>query len=327
MSWRSGLLGLVLGIGGSFLFTYSIAECGVSQRFANVLINVNSSTTSGNKVAEVGEKPLTVPQELQGVPWCRQAESKVQDGEYPACLVPPSKEIYRLARPTLKWYGQEGQDAAVWPLLEQVAKGFFIESGASVGERFSNTLAMEKTGNWTGLLVEPDPWNHELIAMLHRKAYLFKGCLSGTQNKETLWFRADRDPIHKNLGMDGHLVDKIPDNLLKDAAIAVTCLPLKNILESIGELHVDFWSLDIEGAEAPVLEATDFSAVKMGVVLIETNKGKQNTERIKNTMLKNGFQIWKVLRFDHIFVHPGYIREKGWKIPADDTRLADIMKM
>ena len=56
----------------------------------------------------------------------------------------------------------------------------------------------------------------------------------------------------------------------------------------------------------------------LGVVLIETDKGRQNTGRIQTA---NGFQICTVLKFDQVFVHPepGYIREKGWKIPADDA--------
>ena len=261
------------------------------------------------------------------VPSCRIAESKVEDGTYPACLSPPSKDLYRLRRPKDQWYSQEKQDEQVFPLLEQVTHGFFIESGASVGERFSNTLAYEKTGNWSGLLIEPDPWNHELILAMHRKSWLFKGCLSGSQEMEKLNFRADRSPKHGNFGMDGLLVKSIDGlNVGGDAGIEVTCAPLKDILESVGVFDVDFWSLDIEGAEGPVLEATDFSVVKVGVMTIEMNKGPKNNKRISDAMEKNGFEIWKVLKMDRIFVHPEYIDRKGWKLPEGDTKLADIMQ-
>ncbi|CAK8999612.1 Hypothetical protein SCF082_LOCUS6143 [Durusdinium trenchii] len=300
-----------------------------------------------NQTSIPAERPAVAAPESKElkVPWCRHAESKVQEGEYPACLVPPSKDLYRLAHPKNDWYSQDKQDQEVWPLLKGLTKGFFIESGASVGEAFSNTLALEKTGKWSGLLVEPDPWNHELIATLHRKAYLFKGCLSGTQSQETLWFKADRDKaLHGNFGMDGRLMDKPPEKETKqtlDAAIAVlcrfdalgwgwswmsvTCLPLKDILEAVGHLEVDFWSLDIEGAEGAVLEATDFSKVKVGVMTIEMNKGPVNNKKISDVMEKNGFVRWKVLKFDQIFVNPSYIRQKGWEIPADDAKLAEIM--
>ena len=45
------------------------------------------------------------------------------------------------------------------------------------------------------------------------------------------------------------------------------------MLAALGRSDVDFWSLDIEGAEGAVLEATDFEAVKVGVMTIEMNKG------------------------------------------------------
>lgn len=90
-------------------------------------------------------------------------------------------------------------------------------------------------------------------------------------------------------------------------------------------MEVDFWSLDIEGAEGAVLEATDFSKVKVGVMTIEMNKGPVNNKKISDVMEKNGFVRWKVLKFDQIFVNPSYIRQKGWEIPADDAKLAEIM--
>lgn len=93
----------------------------------------------------------------------------------------------------------------------------------------------------------------------------------------------------------------------------------------MGHLEVDFWSLDIEGAEGAVLEATDFSKVKVGVMTIEMNKGPVNNKKISDVMEKNGFVRWKVLKFDQIFVNPSYIRQKGWEIPADDAKLAEIM--
>ena len=43
----------------------------------------------------------------------------------------------------------------------------------------------------------------------HRKSWLFKGCLSGSQEMEKLNFRADRSPKHGNFGMDGLLVKSI----------------------------------------------------------------------------------------------------------------------
>ncbi len=58
----------------------------------------------------------------------------------------------------------------------------------------------------------------------HRKSWLFKGCLSGSQEMETLNFKADRSAKHGNFGMDGSLVKSLEGNLGGDAGIVVSRL-------------------------------------------------------------------------------------------------------
>ncbi len=42
-------------------------------------------------------------------------------------------------------------------LFGRSSGGFFIEAGAHNGHDISNTLYLEKTLGWTGILVEPNP--------------------------------------------------------------------------------------------------------------------------------------------------------------------------
>ena len=51
---------------------------------------------------------------------------------------------------------------------QDLPTGFFVEAGALDGEYLSNTLALEKRG-WTGMLVEPDSNNYQLLLKKHRK--------------------------------------------------------------------------------------------------------------------------------------------------------------
>lgn len=64
----------------------------------------------------------------------------------------------------------------------------------------------------------------------HRKSWLFKGCLSGSQEMEKLNFRADRSPKHGNFGMDGLLVKSIDGlNVGGDAGIEVSRLKKRKV--------------------------------------------------------------------------------------------------
>lgn len=56
--------------------------------------------------------------------------------------------------------------------------GFFIECGALDGEFLSNTLYMERSLNWTGILIEADQKAFSQLAGRNRKAYSLPVCLS-----------------------------------------------------------------------------------------------------------------------------------------------------
>ena len=56
--------------------------------------------------------------------------------------------------------------------------GFFVEAGAYNGEELSNTLYFEKERGWTGLLIEPDPWNYYALQKRKRNVFSVQCCLS-----------------------------------------------------------------------------------------------------------------------------------------------------
>lgn len=53
-----------------------------------------------------------------------------------------------------KWYSQFGEDIAIYPILKDIEKGYFVDVGASNGVSASNTLIFEKLG-WGGVAIEP----------------------------------------------------------------------------------------------------------------------------------------------------------------------------
>ena len=54
----------------------------------------------------------------------------------------------------VKWYGQFGEDIAIYPILKDIEKGYFVDVGALDGVHASNTLLFEKLG-WGGVAIEP----------------------------------------------------------------------------------------------------------------------------------------------------------------------------
>ena len=56
--------------------------------------------------------------------------------------------------------------------------GFFVEAGAQDGERSSNTVWLELKRDYTGLLVEIDPWFYTQMRSKLRRAYTINAGLS-----------------------------------------------------------------------------------------------------------------------------------------------------
>ena len=198
---------------------------------------------------------------------------------------PPSSEPYQLHGSTADMHrSQFKQDDKLQPLLTQIKDGFFLESGAHDEEATSNTLYYESI-RWQGLLIEPGNDNGNLRKK-NRKAWSFHGIVA-------------------------HVLGQI---VKSNAKGNVQAEPLAKILAAISPSRttVDFWSLDIEGAECDVLQTTDFEKITVGILLIEINKVGG---RVSNVMRERGFVPVGHVAIDDLFVNPKYMENKGLVIP------------
>mmetsp|Transcript_583 Transcript_583/g.962 ORF Transcript_583/g.962 Transcript_583/m.962 type:complete len:184 (+) Transcript_583:25-576(+) len=90
----------------------------------------------------------------------------------------------------------------------------------------------------------------------------------------------------------------------------VPCGPLSPVLETLLKGHVNFFSLDVEGAEALVLETIDWSKIRIDVMIAESlNKAcRRECESrlaVRQIMKKAGYRLYinGVFNSD-LFVHP-----------------------
>ncbi len=182
-------------------------------------------------------------------------------------LKSPSKEAYYPADLGLNDTSQYGQTEAVQSLLERHRWGFFIECGAADGMTLSNTLLLERTAAWTGLLIEPNPLYFNEILQHHRKAYAINACLSASNKTERLEF--------KTAGLLGGLVSNMDEGHkkviqpFKSEKITAQCFPLYSILLALGNPHIDYFSLDVEGPELDIIKTLPLHQVIIDLFSIE----------------------------------------------------------
>lgn len=251
--------------------------------------------------------------------------SQRESAQLPPLLIPPAAatEPYLLKKGIYQSsYSQWGQDLILLPILSMLGKGFFVESGAYDGESDSNTLLYELKYGWSGLLVEPDPTYQYQLQAKRRRAYLYPGCLSPRNDSMTIQFQIGQGGLSKvspGAAVNGFNISAVGGF----NEINVQAQPLDQLLASINQTTVDFWSLDIEGSEGAVLQNTDFTKVEVGVLLIEVNSNVANTKIVSDVMTIQGFLYLGHTNYDggvldYLYVNPKYFEKRSLPVPSSN---------
>jgi hypothetical protein len=192
---------------------------------------------------------------------------------------------------SFKGNGQFQQDMFVfynvfkyWPMEGKT--GFYVDSGTNDPIEGSNSLFYDKCLGWDGICVEPQEIWHESIAAT-RSCYLFKGCLASHSTSAIMQGQ-------------GQMAQAVYTNDTAAAEASVQCAPLKDILASQGQSSIDFWSLDVEGAEIDVLSSFDFDDIPVQSILIEDFWVIQRD--LDYLLTSNGFLKYRQLAVDSFYL-------------------------
>ena len=79
---------------------------------------------------------------------------------------------------------------------------------------------------------------------------------------------------------------------MPQGAEVVPCVAMGSILQMFGIFHIDFFSLDVEGAEFEVLQTLDLSAVHINVIVVEQlGLDPAKEQAVRQKLLASNFQI------------------------------------
>ena len=153
----------------------------------------------------------------------------------------------------------------------------------------SNTLVFELRHQWTGLLVEANPFIYRQLLEKKRKyAKNLQQIFQKKQNLNDCFFRVhsvnvclstQKSPMNVKfevmeglaisgmLDKDGNSARSLGNSQFKNAPVAtvvdVHCLPLFTLLAALDFPTVDFFSLDVEGAELGILQSIPWHQVNI----------------------------------------------------------------
>ena len=100
--------------------------------------------------------------------------------------------------------------------------------------------------------------------------------------------------------------------------IQVQCFPLYSVLKALNISAVDYFSLDIEGAEFVVLNTIPWEKVNMTLLSIETNHAGDifpgSRKDIEQFLDDKGFELVETAEIDDFFLNKMYNKKKTRKI-------------
>ncbi len=209
------------------------------------------------------------------------------------------------------FHSQWGQDAFIARFLMPHREGTFFEVGALDGLHLSNTLYFERERDWRGILVEMQPWHFPALPRNRPRAHCVNAAL-GTESMQQLFLNAgDRSGLlrHMNPADIVYLENHYRDAPKKPAYTVhwVQVRPIMEVIAEAGLSRIEYFSLDVEGAELDILRGIDFARVRIDLFTIEDNTGRFTA--LRELLAPHGYQLIGSLGVDGLFVRHDTLAE------------------
>jgi FkbM family methyltransferase len=209
------------------------------------------------------------------------------------------------------FHSQWGQDRFVHEWLMPFEDGTFFEVGALEGLHLSNTLFFERKRNWRGILVEMQPWFFPKIRENRPRSHCVHAAL-GSERIDQLFLNAgDRSGLLRHMDprdiihLEEHYRDRTPKPTFQVVWVAVR--PIMEVFAEAGLWHINYFSLDVEGAEIDILRTIDFDRVRIDLFTIEANFGK--FQPLREILEPKGYVLIGTLGVDGFFVRQDVLAE------------------
>lgn len=203
-----------------------------------------------------------------------------------------------------RYYSQCGQDKLIDDLLRK-RNGVFVDVGAADGETNSNTLFFEESRDWHGLLIEPHPAAAEACQARRSSPVAECAILSRSDNYLTEFRAIDGEYSQMSYAIDRAdrlNIDRIAKyaqkSPLEESIIMVQVCPLQALLDKFSLHHIDYLSIDTEGADLDVLQTIDWT--RTTATVISTEK-QANPIPIDSFLTSIGYKIIHDLGWENIW--------------------------
>lgn len=182
------------------------------------------------------------------------------------------------------FYSQYKQDEYLeTTIFKGYKNGFYVDVGAHDGISLNNTLYFEKNNNWRGINIEPIKDVFDMLVM-NRPVDVNINCAVCNRDGEADFYLNEGytemlSGIIENYDAR-HLERLMNENTEKSATtqiVKVNTKKLETIFDEHAVSHINYLSIDVEGAEFEVLKSINFDKVFIDVIGFENNYAEVST--------------------------------------------------
>ena len=192
---------------------------------------------------------------------------------------------------------QHGQDEWVLSLYD---RGTFLDVGCGDAYFLSNTFALERLG-WSGIAVDPFPRNFER----RPKTRVVQAVVYSEKGKTVEFMRPDEAEL---AGIREHIANVHHPSVFA-ASTRVQRMQTQLLHEILDELQaprfIEYFSLDIEGAEHAVLSTFPLDHYRFGCMSIEHNHQEPQRTWVRELLGAHGYRLARSVKCDDWYVTEG----------------------
>jgi FkbM family methyltransferase len=186
------------------------------------------------------------------------------------------------------YHSQGGQDRFIDTIvLNRLEGGTYVEIGANDGLTISNTLFFEKVRKWRGCCVEPNPVQFGKLTK-NRDAKCLNICV-GAQNGVCSF------PVISD--SDASLLGRIGDKSA-EGIVEIDQVDLPTLFKMLEYEHIDYLSIDTEGAEYGIVRSLERTEIRPCVIAIEQNVTAFDLDGL---MVRLGYKLQAKVYTDRIY--------------------------
>jgi FkbM family methyltransferase len=173
--------------------------------------------------------------------------------------------------------------------------GYYVDVGSADGVQGSNSKLLDELG-WKGICIDPFPKN-----MQTRTCKLFKQPVFDVSGQKVKF----RDAGWTG-GIENTLSTAAREEVRNAPVVEFTTATLDEILaKANAPTYIDFMSIDVEGAEVPVLRGLSLDRYQVGAFCIE-NDGEPAQSQIRQLLASKGYKHVRSWKRDD-----WYVRDAG----------------